>query len=45
MPLTITVTNPLRIPRKNRLNRKAIEQFRQFRVHHVDLMKGDHFGN
>ena len=35
----------IRIPRKNRLNRKAIEQFRQFRVHHVELMKGDHFGN
>jgi hypothetical protein len=35
----------LRIPRKNRLNRKAIEQFRQFRTDHVALMKGEHFGN
>jgi hypothetical protein len=35
----------IRIPRKNRLNRKAIEQFRQFRVHHVELMKGVDFGH
>jgi hypothetical protein len=30
----------VRLPRKNRLNRKAIEQFRQFRFEHVDLRKG-----
>jgi Domain of unknown function (DUF4365) len=32
----------IRIPRKNRLNRTAIEQIRQLRDHHVELMKGDH---
>jgi len=30
----------VRIPLKNRLNRKSVERFRQFRERHVDLMKG-----
>ncbi len=30
----------VRIPRRNRLDRKAIERFRQFRNQHVELMKG-----
>jgi hypothetical protein len=30
----------VRIPKTNRLVRKAIEKFRQFRNRHVDLMKG-----
>jgi hypothetical protein len=30
----------VRIPRKNRLGRKAVEQFREFRNQHVDLMRG-----
>jgi Domain of unknown function (DUF4365) len=35
----------IRIPRKNRLDRKAVEKFRQFRNQHVDLMKGGQNGN
>jgi hypothetical protein len=35
----------VRIPRTNRLDRKAIEQFRRFRNQHVELMKrGFHHG-
>jgi hypothetical protein len=30
----------VRIPVRNRLNRRAVERFRQFRERHVDLMKG-----
>ena len=32
----------IRLPRKNRLNRKAMERFRQFRLQHVDLKGGRH---
>jgi hypothetical protein len=36
----------LRIPRKNRLNRQAIEQIRLCRLQHENLMrKGGHFGH
>lgn len=35
----------VRVPRKNRLNRKAIEQFRLLRLQQVKLWKGGSFGD
>ncbi len=32
----------IRIPHRNRLNRRAVEKYRQLRNRHVDLMRGDH---
>lgn len=32
----------IRIPQRNRLDRRAVEKFRQFRSRRVDLMRGSH---
>jgi hypothetical protein len=35
----------VRVPLKNRLNRRSVVRFRQFRERHVDWMKGGDFGD